>query len=99
LAEFEQALLEDSPARVAAAGATLSPHATFMMFVVFDNLPLAVVVSIESDRLEVTADSRPSSLEEWMTWGTAGWEKFAGQSPPTGLSSWLTRLFRMGRPE
>lgn len=37
-----------------------------------------VLIVITADQLEVTADGGPSSLEEWMAWGTAGWEQFPG---------------------
>lgn len=40
----------------------------------------AVLIDVTTAGLDVTADGHPSSLEEWLKWGTAGWEKFAMES-------------------
>jgi hypothetical protein len=40
----------------------------------------AVLIDVTAEELTVTADGHPSSLEEWLQWGTAGWEKFATKS-------------------
>lgn len=37
----------------------------------------AVLIDVTAEELTVTADGNPSSLEEWLRWGTAGWKQFA----------------------
>ncbi len=76
LSEFRAALIEDPPANLCVAGVTFKPAVTFGFEASFLNIPLYVACVIRAKTLIVAADGKPSSLDEWMEWGTAGWEAF-----------------------
>lgn len=95
--ELADALREDPEAYVSEAGIDGSPPKTLAMYVVFGNLPLVVVVAVDADEIRVTANGRPSSFEEWMTLGTAGWNKFGRESLIRRIQLKLKGFFSSGR--
>lgn len=74
--ELTAAIADDSPCYLSVAGVKWGEHVTFGFEIPFVNLPLHVATIIEADKLVVTADGHPSSLEQWQEWGKAGWERF-----------------------
>lgn len=76
LEELMAAIAQDSPCYLSVAGVSLGEQVTFGFEIPFVNLPLYVATVIKADKLVVTADGHPSSLERWQEWGKAGWERF-----------------------
>lgn len=93
MAELREALVDDSPVYVSEAAANGVPPQRFSMYLPFVNLPLGVLIEINADEIRVTADGRPSSFEEWMAWGTAGWNKFGRESLMRRLQLKLKQFF------
>lgn len=96
MSELREALVDDSPVYVSEAATNGKPPQRFSMYLPFVNLPLGVLIEIDADEIHVTADGRPSSFEEWMAWGSAGWAKFGRESLIRRLQLKLKRIFSFG---
>ncbi len=93
MAELREALADDWPVYVSAAGTNGVPPTRFAMYLPFGNLPLGVLVEIDADEIRVTADGRPSSFDEWMAWGSAGWDMFSRRGARLRLALRLKKFF------
>jgi hypothetical protein len=96
MSELREALVDDSPVYVSEAATNGKPPQRFSMYLPFGNLPLGVLIEIDADEIHVTADGRPSSFEEWMAWGSAGWAKFGRESLIRRFQLKLKRIFSFG---
>lgn len=97
MVELREALVDDWPVYVSAAGANGVPPTKFMAYLPFVNLPLGVLIEIDAEAIHVTADGRASSFEEWMAWGSAGWETFSRQGKWIHVRNYLKAVINFGR--